>query len=327
MPDLNIIDFSELGWLHHQDSCITIGNFDGVHRGHQAILGEITRRGESLKLPVIVVTFFPNPADFFAGHERGFYLSTPEEKEALLCAMGVEAVITLRFDRDLASLTARDFLSMLKTKLGFKLLVVGHDFTLGRDRQGRTSEIKSLGEELSFEVDVVQPVLLGDDEISSTAIRRYLNEGKVDAAAELLGRSYSVSGEVIHGSDRGSGMGLPTANISPWALKKLPGVGVYASYVLVDGETYQGITNIGYRPTFEDQSQPNMETHILGFDGNIYGKEITLEFIKKIRDERKFSGADAFLAQIELDKTNAHRIFNYDQTQAHLSSQSKRTQP
>lgn len=320
MPDLNIIDFSELQSMPYQESCVTVGNFDGVHRGHQAILSEITRRGESRNKPFIVITFFPNPAYYFKGYKQGFYLSTPEEKETLLKALGAEKVLTVKFDRDFANLTPREFLSTLKEKLAVDLLVVGHDFTLGRDRQGSIAVLKSLGEVLSFRVDVVPPVILDKGEISSTAIRQYLDEGKVGAAAELLGRSYAISGEVVHGSDRGSRIGLPTANISPWPLKKLPGVGVYASHVYLEGNTYQGITNIGYRPTFEEQSLPNMETHILGFDGNIYGKEITLEFIKKIRDERKFSGVESFLAQIEQDKADAHRIFSYDQTQAHLSS-------
>ena len=313
-PEMNIIDFSEIRAFPFPKSYITIGNFDGVHRGHQAILKEMLRLAGSDDMPVIVVTFFPNPTDFFNQRGQGFYLTTPREKEDLIRAMGVAEVMTLRFDRRFADLSPKAFLSSLKEKLGLQTLVIGLDFTLGKARQGTIPVIKSIGEELSFSVEVISPIRLGQDEISSTAIRQHLDAGKVHAAAELLGRLYAVSGKVAHGSDRGSKIGLPTANLSQWPQKKLPGVGVYATYVAVGGGTYQGITNIGYRPTFEDQRLPNVETHILGFDGNIYGTEITLAFLKKIRDEQKFNGVETFLEQIEKDKAAAQRIFKHDQT-------------
>ncbi len=313
-PKMNIIDFSEINAFTHPKSCITIGNFDGVHRGHQAILKEMFRLAGSDDMPVIVVTFFPNPTDFFNQRGQGFYLTTPREKEDLIRAMGAVEVMTLKFDQQFAGLSPKAFLSSLKEKLGLQVLVIGHDFTLGKARQGTILVIKSIGEELSFSVEVVSPIRLGKDGISSTAIRQHLDAGKVRAAADLLGRLYAVSGKVTHGSDRGTKIGLPTANLSQWPQKKLPGVGVYATYAAVGGGTYQGITNIGFRPTFEDQRLPNVETHILGFDGNIYGMEITLEFLKKIRDEQKFNGVESFLAQIEKDKVAAQRIFNHEQT-------------
>ncbi len=313
-PEMNIIDLSEINAFTHPKSCMTIGNFDGVHRGHQAILKEMLRLAGSDDMPVIVVTFFPNPTDFFNQKGQGFYLTTPREKEGLIRAMGAVEVMTLRFDQHFADLSPKAFLSSLKEKLGLQILVIGHDFTLGKARQGTIPVIKSIGEELSFSVNVVSPVRLGEDEISSTAIRQHLDAGEVHTAAGLLGRLYAVSGKVTHGSERGSKIGLPTANLSQWPQKKLPGVGVYATYITVGGGTYQGITNIGFRPTFEDQRLPNVETHILGFDGNIYGMEITLEFLKKIRDEQKFNGVKSFLEQIEKDKAAAQRIFNHDQT-------------
>jgi len=312
--EINIIDFSEIRVFPYPKSCLTIGNFDGVHRGHQAILKEMLHLAGSDDMPVIVVTFFPNPIDFFNHRGQGFYLTTPREKEDLIRAMGAVDVMTLRFDQRFADLSPKAFLSSLKEKVGLQALMVGHDFTLGKARQGTIPVIKAIGEELSFSVNVVSPVRLGEDEISSTAIRQLLDAGEVHTAARLLGRLYAVSGKVMHGSERGSKIGLPTANLSQWPQKKLPGVGVYATYVTVGGGTYQGITNIGFRPTFEDQRLPNVETHILGFDGNIYGMEITLEFLKKIRDEQKFNGVASFLAQIEKDKAAVQRIFNHDQT-------------
>jgi riboflavin kinase/FMN adenylyltransferase len=150
---------------------------------------------------------------------------------------------------------------------------------------------------------------LGREEISSTYIRRYLDLGEVISAARLLGRPYEISGCVQHGSDRGARIGLPTANIDHWGKKKIPAVGVYATRVFYQNQRYTGITNIGYRPTFETQDIPNIETHLLDFDANLYGKMLTLQFIQKIRDEQKFSGIDAFLKQIEKDKETARKIF------------------
>lgn len=314
MSDPNIIDFSEIQPLSYSNSYISVGNFDGVHRGHQAIIKEMIRQAEPQGAPVIVITFFPNPTDFFTHPREGFYLSTPKEKETLLLKMGVTKVITLRFDQDFSNLPARRFLLGLKENFGLHVLVVGHNFTLGKTRLGTIPVIESIGEELDFSINVVKPFMLGEKDISSTLIRQYLDDGNVDGAAELLGRLYTISGEVSHGSDRGSRIGLPTANISHSPLKKFPAVGVYATYVSVNGETFQGVTNIGYRPTFEEQSLPNMETHILDFDGNIYGKKITIGFLKKIREEKKFSGAASLLAQIDQDKSTARRIFENDQS-------------
>jgi len=312
--DLNIFDFFELSPLGFRDSYITIGNFDGVHRGHQAIICKMIQSAKEQNRPILIVTFFPNPADYFNPELDAFYLSTPKEKEGQLLKLGVDRVITFRFDRDFANLPPRAFLSGLKHNLGLSKLVVGQDFALGKNRAGTLPIIKEIGQEMSFSVETIEPVDLGGEEISSTKIRQRLAEGRVADAAEMLGRPYTVSGEVTHGSDRGSRIGLPTANLTPWKKKKLPAVGVYATRVLHRGIEYSGLSNIGFRPTFEKQTLPNMETHILGFDGNIYGEKLTLKFIGKIRDEQKFSGVDAFLAQIERDKDTARRIFSDDET-------------
>ena len=308
-----MIEFTKLEPMGFENSCITIGNFDGLHRGHQAIIECMVRNAKLQKKPVIVVTFFPNPADFFNSKTNAFYLCSPEEKSARLRQMGVDSVITFQFDRDFANLSPRQFLSKLKNSLGLGVLVVGRDFALGKDRKGTLPVIKALGRELDFTVEMIQPVNLGTEVISSTRIRQSLDEGDVELAAKLLGRHYSIPGVVTHGSDRGSRIGLPTANIKHWPHKKLPAVGVYASYVHVLGQTHKGMTNVGYRPTFEDQKQPSIETHILDFDENIYGERMAVKFVKKIRDEQKFSGVEAFLAQIERDKTTARRIFSDDE--------------
>ena len=310
IPD--ICNFGSLPKFGYERSYITIGNFDGVHLGHQTLIKEMIRKAQKEISAVIIVTFYPNPVDFFKPDLNSFYLSTPQEKESFLVDFGVDEVITFRFDRDFANLTAREFLVAMKKKLGLHVLVVGYDFALGKDRQGTIPVIQSIGEELDFSVELVDPVDQDSEEISSTRIRRLLDDGDVVSAAELLGRHYETSGIVGHGSDRGASIGLPTANIKQWPKKKLPAVGVYATETLYQGELFLGITNIGYRPTFEDQEKPNVETHILDFDREIYGESLTLKFIQKIRDEEKFPNLDAFLQQIERDKATAREIFRHE---------------
>jgi len=309
----NIIKFSELPAMSYEKTCITIGNFDGVHLGHQAIISQMVNQANSRGNPLIVITFFPNPYDYFNPQINSFYLSTPEEKEALLLGLGVDHVLTFLFDQDFANLKPEEFLSILKNKLAIKTLVVGEDFALGKNRQGTIPVLREIGQNLSFKLKVLPSVELGDKEISSTKVRKLLDDGNVGEAANFLGRYYGISGVIIQGSGRGAKIGLPTTNILHWPKKKLPATGVYATHVKLLGKHYQGITNVGYRPTFENQTLPNIETHIFEFDDEIYGEKMTLEFIEKIREEKKFSGVDAFLAQIEEDKAVARRIFKNEQ--------------
>ncbi len=309
-----ILNFFDLEPLPIENAIITVGNFDGVHLGHQAIIHHMLQKASTEKAPVIVVTFFPDPADFFNSRSEYFYLSTPVEKETILFDLGVDSVVTFDFNKDFSSLTPRAFLQGLKQKLGLSALVIGRDFALGKNRQGTLSEITALGDDLSFSVETIKPINYKRREISSTNIRQHLDEGDVACAAKMLGRYYAISGMVTHGSDRGSRIGLPTANISHWPRKKLPAIGVYVTRVILHEKTYLGITNVGCRPTFEDQDQPNVETHILDFDGNIYGEQLTLQFLQRIRDEQKFDNPDAFIAQIERDKVFARKIFDHDAT-------------
>ena len=314
IDQIDIKNFFKIDPLPYAKTCITIGNFDGVHLGHQAIISKMVNQANAKGKPLVLITFFPNPVELFKQKLRSFYLSTPAEKERQLLRLGVDQVITLQFDRDLANLSAEEFLSSLKEKFGLNTLVVGEDFALGKNRQGTVPVLKDLSQALSFKLKVLSPVRLGDRAISSTKIREQLDEGDVREAAALLGRNYAVAGVVTHGSDRGKKIGLPTANIQHWEKKKLPATGVYATRVYLWHEVFQGITNVGYRPTFGDQKIPNIETFIFDFDADIYGEKMRLEFIQKIRDEKKFPGVDALLAQIALDKIEARRILSDDET-------------
>ncbi len=216
---LNLIRFDNLPVLPYDKSVVTIGNFDGVHRGHQFIINEIVQKSFSNEMPSIVITFFPNPADFFGWTQEPYYLTTPEEKTSLIKALGVSEVITFQFDREFAGLSPEDFLQALKEKLGLQLLIVGNDFALGKNRVGTIPVIEQIGREIGFSVEAQNPVELGGGEISSTRIRQALDEGDMRSAMEMLGRPYSVSGLVTSGSDRGSRIGLPTANLDHWPRK------------------------------------------------------------------------------------------------------------
>ena len=191
----NIIEFGQLTPLSMQETVITIGNFDGVHLGHRAIITKMVTDASPMQKPVLVVTFYPNPVDFFNPQRKSFYLSTPWEKKAQLCALGVDDVITFKFDRNFANLSAQTFLETLKIKLGLRELIVGHDFALGKNRVGTLPVIKEIGQKLSFSVRVIDQICIGQEEISSTQVRQKLDEGDVVGAAQLLGRFYGVSGK------------------------------------------------------------------------------------------------------------------------------------
>ncbi len=308
--EMNLLNFFQLDTLPYQDSCITIGNFDGVHLGHQAIIKQMLRSAAKQNRPVLVVTFFPNPSVYFQRTDDHLYLTSPLQKRDYLLSFGVDQVLTFKFDRDFAALSPQRFLTYLHQKLSFQKLVVGWDFALGKNRQGTIPVLEAIGQKIGFSVSVLSAVRNKRQVISSTLIRQLLDRGEVDAAANKLGRFYTLHGQIVHGSDRGSSIGLPTANLSHWPLKKLPAVGVYATFATVSGERRPALTNVGLRPTFETQAKPNVETHILGFDGNIYGKPMALEFVKMIRNEKKFSDVESFLKQIEMDKQTAKRIFS-----------------
>ncbi len=317
-PEKNTLPFDALKPLSFSNSCVTIGNFDGVHLGHQAIIKQMVQEGRKHNHPVIVVTFYPNPLVIIKQIKAPFYLSTPIEKEEFLLDLGVDKVITLRFNQELANLSPEQFLFGLKRNLDLSVLVAGEDFVIGKDRSGTIPVIEKIGRAQSFLVRVVSRIENAGVSVSSTRVRESLDVGNVALARQLLGRPYRLTGIVTHGSDRGDKIGVPTANITHWEKKKLPSVGVYATLVHLNNDIYYGITNVGFRPTFENQSMVNVETWIFNFNGNIYGEIMSLDFIEKLRDEQKFATLDAFLNQIERDKKHAQRIFQNVKTETNL---------
>ena len=297
--------------LNIKNIWLTIGQFDGVHRGHQEIIHKLTAGAQSVQSPTGVITFFPHPAVVLGKREKPAYLTTPEERAVLLGDLGVDVVITHPFDSQVANTSAQDFMTNLVAKLNVTRLMVGHDFALGRDRTGDVTRLKELGKQLGYTLTVVPPVKIEGEVISSSVIRKSLFAGQVERAAKLLGRAYRINGTVIPGDGRGRTIGIPTANLKLWKERALPAAGVYVCRAQVNGKALGAVTNIGIRPTFKPQSELTwVETHLLDFSEDIYDQEIQLDFITRLRDEQRFPDVQSLVEQIHKDITAANIILN-----------------
>ncbi|MCC6973912.1 MAG: bifunctional riboflavin kinase/FAD synthetase [Anaerolineae bacterium] len=295
-------------WLD-QPSILTIGVFDGVHRGHQHLIRQLVAEARQTHRIAAALTFFPHP-DRVLHHLVGpHYLTTPEERARILHGMGVETVITLPFDEDARHMRAAAFVDTLRERLRMQSLWVTTDFALGYQREGDFMFLKAQGTAKGFEVRATD--LLFDDQhkrISSSGIRDALLSGEVTAAADWLGRPYRVSGEVVHGDHRGRTIGFPTANIAVWEEQIMPANGVYACRAFLEGESLLGVTNIGRRPTFGETESIRVETHLLDFNRDIYGHTLALDFMARLRSEQKFPSLEALVAQIGADVLQGRAI-------------------
>ncbi len=290
----------------------TIGSFDGVHRGHQVIINQLVQEAHAAGSPAVVVTFYPHPAVVLRNLQGPFYLTTLEERAAIMADLGIDYMITLPFSHEIAKLTAEDFMINLSDHLGLTRLLVGNNFALGRGRSGDIHTLRYLGEGLGYEVEVVPPALVNDQMISSTRIRELVGQGQVSDAAALLGRWYRVSGKVVHGDGRGRLIGIPTANVAFWPEQIVPQRGVYACLASIHNKAFPAVTNIGLRPTFEvNNSISRVETHLLDFNEDLYDMDLQLDFIKYLRPEERFPSADALIAQIHIDIQNAREVLPY----------------
>lgn len=301
---------------------ITIGNFDGIHLGHQMLLRtlqHLSHSSQSGSDPALtaILTFDPHPLTVLKPEIGHHILTTPEERLELASELGIDVGIIQPFTRELAALKPREFMGLLKQHLGLAGLVVGPDFALGRNRSGNLDRLRAIGEELGYSLTVVQPVSTGDEEVRSFRIRQLLTEGQVAHAARLLGRNYRVAGVVVEGDKRGRQIGIHTANLqlSP-PDRLLPADGVYATRTWLGkphkSEVYASVTNIGVRPTV-DGTHHTVETHLLDFprqgqSGNLYGAELTIEFLAHLRGEKRFASLDELVAQIHQDIEKAREI-------------------
>jgi riboflavin kinase / FMN adenylyltransferase len=292
-----------------QDVWLTIGSFDGVHRGHQEIIRTLTAGAQLTGLPAVVLTFFPHPAAILRGQNYPYYLTSPDEKAAILGNLGIDTVITHPFNRQVANTSARKFVRNLHDHLTIQHLQVGYDFALGKNRKGNFDKLKEISTKLGFSVAQTPPIEDGNGIISSSRTRFLLGVGQVEEAAALMGRNFTVQGLVEVGDQRGRTIGFPTANLSVWAEKIIPTAGVYACRANIQGQTYGAVTNIGVRPTFESKPvPPRVEAHIFDFSADIYGQNVELEFVARLRSEQRFSSVDELVAQIHKDSEAAQKI-------------------
>ncbi len=289
---------------------LTIGSFDGVHRGHQAILNQIIAGASAQGVPAVVLTFHPHPAVVLRNRTGPYYLTLPDERARLMGELGIDVVITHPFDREVANYTADTFVDLLVKHLKIRHLIVGHDFALGRDRQGNPSYLAMLGGRFGFSTEIFQPVTNDQEIISSSAIRAALRAGEMRKVNSMLGRTYQLTGIVEHGDGRGRSIGIPTANLAVSQDLLTPEAGVYACQVTVANQTYAAVTNVGYRPTFYDQPDSvRVEAHILDFQGDIYKQEISVSFLERLRAEQRFSSIEALVSQINKDIEATREIF------------------
>lgn len=286
---------------------LAIGVFDGVHRGHQALLQAMVTEAKAANARPAVLTFFPHPITVIRQMSGRLYLATLEERVALLKELGISLVITYPFNETVRQTRAADFVDQLCTHLNMVQLW-GGSFSLGYNREGDLPFLQALGKEKGFSVHHFEALLEWEGErISSSRIRRDLASGNITAVNACLGRPYCVSGTVTQGAGRGRTIGIPTANLTIWEEQHLPANGVYAAVGTVGSETYAAATNIGVRPTV-DGSHQTVEAHLLDFEGDLYGKELSLKFLHRIRDEQKFPGLDALVAQIHADIKQTREI-------------------
>lgn len=309
-----MIEYSDLNNYSLQHSWVTVGSFDGVHRGHQELIQHLVEGAHHDQSPAVVITFHPHPASIFKRIPQAYTLTSPESREALLRALGVDHVITLKFDAELANLTALNFMELLKKHLGITHLLIGFDFALGRNRSGDLDSLQQIGKLLNYQVEVIRPVKVNGETISSTQIRNLLQEGKIKQANTMLGRPYTLEGPVIHGEHRGTGLGFPTANMDIPSDRLLPARGVYAGWGIVEGKTYQAVTNIGVRPTFANPlSEPRVEPFLLDLQEDLYGKLLKLELIEYLRPEKTFPTPADLVEQVNRDIQTAREILLHDE--------------
>lgn len=297
------------------DSVLTIGTFDGVHRGHQRLIGGMIESARRQNRTSIVLSFHPHPRSVIApGAAAPPYLTTPEERAAILEKMGLDWLLILPFTQELARTPAEVFVSELYTRLRVRELWVGPDFALGRARRGDVPFLRALGERLGYALHVVEPLLEGGEVISSTRIRLLLQEGRVAEAANLLGRTYTIWGPVISGEQRGRALGFRTANLRLDPNRAIPALGVYAVWVclgdgpLPEGTHYPAVANVGVHPSFGASAEPLLEVHLMDYEGDLYGKLLGVGFVERLRPEMTFPSAAALVAQIKKDVERTRQL-------------------
>ncbi|MDI6767235.1 MAG: bifunctional riboflavin kinase/FAD synthetase [Bacteroidota bacterium] len=291
------------------NSIVTVGTFDGVHLGHSSIIKKLVDRAKDRKARSVIITFEPHPR-VVLGKGNVMLLTTLTDRIEQMESFGVDAVLVLEFTYDFSRQTALEFYEKYLIRgIGVREVIVGYDHMFGRDRISNVNELKQMGKEIGFDVLMVEPVAYDGEIISSTKIRTLLQNGNVEKAMKFLNRPYSIEGTVIAGDRRGESLGFPTANILPESSNKLiPADGVYCVKVSINEQQIFGMLNIGVKPTFGSESKQIIEVNIFNFDGDIYGKKIRVYFLKRLRDEKKFSSKEDLINQLERDRNESMKI-------------------
>lgn len=280
---------------------VTIGVLDGVHRGHQHLAAVLVERARADGLATVALTFNPHPRTVLRPGTAVTYLTSLEERVELLQGLGLDSVGVLAFTSELAQLSAEDFLSLLVEELEMRLLVVGPDFALGRNRAGTIGVMRQIGERLGFRVEVAPLLAEEDEKVGSSAIRQALAEGNVGRVGRLLGRPFSLRGPVVMGDRRGRTLGFPTANIAIGLDRALPAYGIYVTRAYVRENSHESCTSIGIRPTFDVEPRPVVETYILDFDEDVYRQEMRIDLLHRLREEERFASSQELIAQMRRD--------------------------
>lgn len=288
---------------------LTLGVFDGLHLGHQRIMQTVVERAKAVGAVPTAITFDPHPRAVLHPESAPPLLQTLDQRLANFEVLGIEQAIVIKFDREFASNSAAEFLhDIVHDRLHAKEVYLGKGFAFGKNRGGNIDLLRKMSRELGFFADEVGEVQLRGQRISSSKIRNLLLDGRINLARRMLGRPYGVEGVVVRGNQRGHTIGFPTANLQPHN-RVIPKFGVYATSTLLDGSWRRSITNVGVRPTFENEAEPSIETYIFDFDGDLYGDVLRVRFLHRIRDERKFDGIEELKAQIQKDTQRALNYF------------------
>lgn len=307
-----IKSINELHEIHNETNAqVTIGNFDGVHRGHREFLSKIKDDCKKSRAKFLVITFVPHPVQILKA-QSGFLINTFSERRELLHECGVDYLFEIDFTRDFSTLTPEEFLEKFVFIFsGIEKLYLGHDFAFGANKSGNHNVAKDLCDKHSVHLVLQDEFQLGTDSISSSIVRSEIVGGNMEKAQNLLGRKYFLSGRVIKGEGRGRQIGFPTANLGYDKELIVPQRGVYITQTKFKDLTYNSVTNIGFNPTFNSGNQINIETHLLDFSRDIYGEEVRVSFIKKLREEKKFSSVNDLISQIEQDVKLARTFFSH----------------
>ena len=304
----------ELARLHTiNPTVITVGIFDGVHKGHQYLIGCLKEAAARQGFDSAVITFTNHPRSVIRPNVRVPLLTTPEDRLRLISEQGVDLVVPLSFTPDFSYLRAREFVELLKERLNMRGLVVGPDFAFGYQREGTVELLTQLGKEMDFTVEVVEPAKFEDRIVSSTAVRTSVQKGEMGDAAWMLTRPFILTGFVVEGDRRGRQIGFPTANVDIEPSIITPADGIYATWTQTDGKTYSSATNIGFRPTFGGGGR-QVETHIFDYSGDLYNARIRVAFVRKLRDEVKFNGVEALVNQLRQDVAQAKVVLGENES-------------